>query len=227
MRPLRSIAWSAIAFLSGILLPAASSAAIMTFDNRGAFEAAVSGAALTADPFDNLISGADQILLDSGVTATNSSFSASPLDNAVTTPDGNGGFLYRATVSEPPVVLPDFVTWDFPVPVIGFGFELSGAAIGGLQVAFDGGNGQEAFVFSDIMDVLSGGFAGFVADTAFETIVFSSADKQLIELFFIDDLVFAEAVTAAVPSPTTLPLTLFGIAVLLFYRRKRALAASP
>lgn len=226
MRPLRSIAWSAIAFLSGILLPAASSAAIMTFDNRGTFEAAVTGLTVVEDGFDNRIPGDDLIVFDSGVVSTNSSPSLSNLNNGVVFLDGTGPSLrYTATVSEASGLIPEFVAWSFPNPITGFGFDLANAEVGGLQIGFDGGTGPENFLLSDIFDVLSEGFVGFVADTAFQTIIFSSADPELDEGYSIDNLVFTGA-PAAVPVPTTLPLTLFGIGTLLFFARKRRTVTS-
>ena len=227
MISLKYIGLSAIALAAVILLPSASSAAVITFDDRSAFESAVAGFALTEDSFDNEIPGAEQIVLDSGVVATNAPDSAEPNDNAVLVIEDFGSF-YRNSVNNNSEFLPDTITWDFPMPVIGFGFELAAAATNGVQLALDGGSGLETFIFSDINgDVDFGGFVGFVADTAFETIVFSNANPLSTDSFRIDDLVFAEAgPNVAVPLPSTLPLTLFGIGALLLYRGKRSATAS-
>lgn len=202
-------------------LPTPSSAAIMTFDDRSAFEAAVAGASLIEDAFENPIPGAEQVTFDSGVVSTNLPVSVFPDDNSVVPFNGVDG-IYRNSVNNSTNQLADLITWDFPMPVIGFGFELSAASPDGVEVTFNGGSGIESFLFYDLnSDVTSGGFVGFVADTAFETIFFSNDNPISTDSFNIDDLVFALAASdpTAVPLPTTLPLTLFGIAGLLFFTR--------
>ncbi|WP_282610078.1 hypothetical protein [Pelagibius sp. Alg239-R121] len=225
MRLIQKINWTAIALAGAVLLPAPSFAAIMTFDDRNAFEAAVAGAALTEDPFDNPIPGAEQIALDSGIVSTNAPVSIFPDDNSVV-PFNAGGF-YRNSVSHDTNLLADTITWDFPMPIIGFGFNLSYASPDGVQVTFDGGNGLESFLLHNVSgDVDLGGFVGFVgfvADTAFEAIAFSNDNVLSTDSFNIDNLVFAKATAdpAAVPLPTTVPLTLFGIGGLLLFARRR------
>ncbi len=221
----QNIGWIVIALAVTNLLPTPSSAAIITFDDRNAFEAAVAGAPLLEDPFDNPIPGAEQITLDSGIVSTNAPVSVFLDDNSVV-PFDDGGY-YRNSVNNSTNELADTITWDFPMPIIGFGFGLSEAAPDGVQVTFDGGDGLESFLLHDINgDVSSSGFigfVGFVADTAFETIVFSNDNVLSTDSFNIDDLVFALAASdpTVVPLPTTLPLTLFGIAGLLYCGRRR------
>lgn len=217
--------WAAIAIIGAILLPSPASAAIMAFDDRSAFEAAVAGAPLVEDAFDNPIAGAEQITLDNGIVSTNAPVSVFPDDNSVVLFDDAGGF-YRNSVNNATNDLADTIIWDFPMPVIGFGFDLFFAATDGLQVTFDGGDGPESFLFYDINnEVTLDGFVGFVADTAFESIVFSNANPLSTDSFNIDNLIFAQGTsdpTVAVPLPTTLPLTLFATGGLLFFARRRA-----
>lgn len=221
MTPARNIGWAAMVLATVSFLPTPSGAAIMTFDDRGAFEAAVAGAPLVEDTFDNPITGAEQITLDSGIVSTNAPVSVFPDDNSVVLFDDAGGF-YRNSVNNSTNQLADTITWDFPMPVIGFGFELSAAAPDGVQLTFDGGNGLESFLLYGInSDAGDGGFIGLVADTAFETIVFSNANLLSTDSFNIDDLVFAVTDRTAVPLPTTVPLTLFAIGGLLFFARRK------
>ena len=215
------LSWAGIALCGAVLLPSPSTAAIMTFDDRSAFEAAVAGSMLFSDAFDTPIPGAEQITLDSGIVSTNSPPSLQGGDNAVVlTGRYNNSVANSGTPSE-------FITWEFPTQVIGFGFDLFGAATDRLQVTFDGGSGLESFIFTDInvdvTDLADGGFVGFLADTAFESIVFSNALNGT-DTFRIDDLSFAEAgPSVAVPLPSTLPLTLLGIGGLLFATRRRGM----
>ena len=222
----RQLSLASAVLLGAVPTPLASSAAVVTFDDRGAFEAAVSGLTLVEDGFDNPIPDGGQIVFDSGVISTRSGPAPAGFNNGVIWPDSTGSSLqYFAAVSEAGVAFPKFVTWSFPNPITGFGFDLSDVGVGELQIGFDGGTGPENFLVSDILDMLSEGFAGFVADTAFQTIIFSTADPEIGEGYLIDNLVFAGA-TAAVPVPTTLPLTLFGIGTLLFFARRRRTVTS-
>ncbi|WP_282610071.1 hypothetical protein [Pelagibius sp. Alg239-R121] len=215
---------AALAFASMALLPVPAGAVIMTFNNEGAFDAAVNGAELVQDPFSKPIPGVLEIVLDSGVVSTNSSNSIIPTHNSVIVSGEAGGF-YNNSVSNEFNTLTEFITWTFPMPVIGFGFDLSDASIGDLQVSFDGGNGLEDFIFTDVNFLTTTtGFVGFVADMAYDSFVISNAIPLSTYSFSIDNLVFAKAApSAAVPLPTTLPLTLFGIGELLWFARARGL----
>lgn len=222
MTLLKNFSWAAISLAILSLLPTPSGAAIMTFDDRGAFEAAVAGASLVEDSFENPIPGAEQITFDSGVTSTNLPVSVFPSDNSVDSFNGSNSF-YRNSVNNATNELADIITWNFPASVIGFGFEVSQAATDGVEVTFNGGDGIESFLLHSLnSDVTSTGFVGFVADTAFETIFFSNDNPISTDSFNIDDLVFALAAPGptAVPLPTTLPLTLFAMAGLLFFTRR-------
>ncbi len=223
MRPFQIVNCAAVALTCTALLSAPSAAAIMTFDDRSLFEAAVAGAPLVEDAFDTPIPGAEQITLDNGIVSTNAPHSIFFDDNSVVLFDDAGGF-YRNSVNNATNDLADSITWDFPMPITGFGFDLFFAATDGLQVTFDGGNGPQSFLFYDInSEVTTDGFVGFLADTAFETIVFSNANPLSTDSFNIDDLIFAKGTSGptAVPLPTTLPLTLFAMGGLLFFARRR------
>lgn len=213
------IGLTGIVLAGAFLLPSESSAAVMTFDDRSAFESAVTGLTLVEDGFDTHIPEGGQIVFDSGVISTRSGPAPSGFNNGVIWPDSSGSSLqYFAAVSKTGFEFPEFVAWSFPNLITGFGFDLSDIDVGGLQIGFDGGNGPENFLISDVLDMLSEGFVGFVADTAFQTIIFSTADPEIGEGYLIDNLVFT-GTTAVVPLPATLPLTLFGIGGLLFFTR--------
>ncbi len=99
--------------------------------------------------------------------------------------------------------------FNFAPSVTAFGGEWDLAGPGGagsgllLTLLFDDNSTQSITPPTSISNVLSGGFFGFVSDTAFKSISLSLGGQGGVETFDADNFQF---VTASVPEPTSLAL---------------------
>lgn len=188
-------------------------AAVVTFDSRSEFEAALSGLAVTEDNFDNPIPAGDTIILDSGIISENSEPSLQASDNSV-----SAGGRYGNTVALGGIA-PDEITWTFPVPVFALGFDVFGIVPNGLQISLNSGMGLQDFVLADITGGSGEGFVGILSDGPFSQIVFSTALVPT-DSFAIDNLTFASA-PSEVPLPAASLLMLAGLAGLWRAMKRR------
>ena len=183
-------------------------AAVIAFDDSGDFTAALpAGVVTTVDTFDNDIAQDLSITLDSGVVSTASSLFNFPVNSVF-------GGVFEVGVDGDGNAAPETITLLFPTPIIGFGFDVEVANnifFQLLEITIDGGAGPETFLFSDFITT-SGteSFAGFVADTAFTTAVFSNP-VIVFNTIEIDNLIFAAA-PAPIPLPAVIWLFLSGLA---------------
>ncbi|MDJ0928638.1 MAG: PEP-CTERM sorting domain-containing protein [Gammaproteobacteria bacterium] len=189
-----------------------ANAVVTTFDDRAAFDAAVAGLIIVDDDFDTDIAQAQSIVFVSGVESINA---APPLsfftDNSVT------GGLYRNALERTNEPVNTSITWTFPVPVTGFGFDVFRADNTGLRVTIDDGSGSQTFLIYDVImgtGNAANGFAGFVGMAPFSTVQFTSAPADF-DSFEMDNLTFAS------PIPVPAAFWLFGSAVLLLARLRR------
>ncbi len=205
--------------LAGLgLLVAASwavpaSATVVTHTNQAAWNAAVGGATVVTDSFDNFIAQGQTITFDSGVMSTNSD-PVSFDDNSV-----NFG-TYNNAVSSTGSGASMSITWDFPMPIFAVSFNVISANSLGLQMTIDDGSGPQTFVANSVIGS-SFGFLGFVGMGSFTQITFSA--NSGFDLFDLDNLAFAKTPMNA-PEPGTLALIGFGLASLGVVRRRRKTA---
>jgi hypothetical protein len=214
------LALVATASIAAALSWAGPAHAVQIFTDRTAWEAALAGAAITTDPFDNAIPPATTLTFDSGVISTGTPSSAG--NNSVDSGFYNGGaggtdqnFAYES------------ITWTFPLPIIGLGVDLFSAAnASGLTLTgnFDGTGDQTISIF-DVLGAPGTGFLGFIGDAPISSILFTDEglpSSSSFEIYQIDNLSFAAAV--AVPEPATLALFGAGLAGLgwIALRRKAA-----
>jgi len=176
------------------------------------FNVAIGGASTTTDPFDNAIPGGVFISFDSGIDSTlaGGNLGFALVDNRVF--DGNFDGGVDGNGSGGALTL----TWDFPFPVIGFAFDIFGAAFVDVTIVGSG-------TFFDISTEIGGlnGFFGIVdAVTPFSAVEFSLQNSSSFDSFEVDNLVFARA-PAAVPEPATLALFGAGLLGMGFLRRRR------
>lgn len=196
-----------------VLTPAAN--AFNVFTSRAAWEAAIAGATITTDPFDNDIAQAQSITLDSGIISTNSdpvgfddnSVSGGVYNNAT---DGNG-----STAAET-------VTWDFPEAIFAYGADFIGVEDGELTLTgnFDGTGDQTLTVSTEIGG--ANGFLGIVGEATFSSIVFGN-NAITDNIFNIDNASFGvQAESQSTPEPSAvIALGLFGLGLGISKRVKR------
>jgi hypothetical protein len=201
--------------------------AYSVFTDRTAWQNAVdaiSGSVTTTDTFSNPIAKAQSIILDSGITSTNSVPPSPPELNHNSVVDfGTGNYFYiNATVTNN-VNASATITWNFPTPVFAFGADFLNANMNALNVSgnFDGTGNQTILVDNTIGGV--DGFLGIVGLANFNPIIFGNSANNEIDTFFIDNASFAtQSATPATPEPNAMvALVLLGGGFFLNRNRKQ------
>ena len=211
----------AATILGAVSLPGPAEA-FAVYTDRDEWLAALAGYTIINETFDNNINHADTITFDSGVVSTG-------------TPDGrsatnrvNAGVYDGSVADGESSSVFDTITWTFPVPIIGFGMDLSSGATGDVLTLtgdFDG-TGEQVI---NVLTVLGGngtGFLGIIGTASFTSILLSDANASSLpgENFQVDNLSFAT--TAQVPEPATLALFGAGLAGLGWIARRRKSVAT-
>lgn len=203
MRPL-----SMLGLLVTLLAPGLdASAALVSFTSRAAWEAALPGTAVQQnEDFDYIIADADSITFDSGVVSAGVNPSGDAR-NRVT------GSRYAATVNIDGTNGYDTITWTFPGPVIAFGADwFTTNTLDGATVSLAG----STFFFGDFLGSPGDGFLGFVNDTPFASVTFSTNGGTGNEFFQADDLTFV-----VVGEPAGIALFVLGAALAPVARRRQ------
>lgn len=158
------------------------------------------GVSITNDNFNYLRANADSIEFSSGVISTGFN-TITPAQNLI------DGERYTAIVNSDGVNGYDAITWHFPHPVFAFAADwFSMNSLDGVSVEIAG----TAVFFGDILGVPGTGFLGFISDSAFQTITFTTDGGVGNEFFAVDNLRFGG--TLAEP-PTLLLVAVFALLV--------------
>lgn len=192
-----------------VALPLEAQTAVLTFTDRTAWQAALSGP-ISTETFDNVITHADVITFDNGVTST-ASPAGSILGNSVSSGVFNG-YVDSGALQ----FIPDFLTFDFGGPITAFGadFEVLDPGETTLNI------GSLTF-FASLHSTIGGpdGFFGLVSDTAFSDIVlYNPGGGDGGDSFTMDNM---STVSATVPEPTMLALFGLSLASLGIVLRRR------
>jgi len=178
-----------LAFSALLLVPivAQDAFAVSFFTDRPSWEAAVAGATITDDPFDNDIATADVIIFDSGVVSTG--VGSNPTFNQVIS--GH----YEGHVDKDDVLAYESITWDFPSPIIGFGSDFLTGCDGEFLVIISDfeGAGDMTVNLDDHLPGNCDGFFGIVSSSSFQLVTYTSGTGGLAsaEFWTMDDLSFA------------------------------------
>ncbi len=199
----------------GVGVLAQSADALTLFTDRAAWEAAIAGATITTDPFDNNIAQGQSITLDSGIISTNSD----PVrfdDNSV-----SGGIYLNATDGDG-IGGSETITWDFPEPISAFAADFTNVDDGDLTLTgnFDGTGDVTLTVFDEIGG--EDGFLGIVGEANFSSIVFGN-NTTSADVFQIDNASFAtQSTSESVPEPSSIiAVAMLGSGLLLTKRGKK------
>ncbi|NJP09344.1 MAG: PEP-CTERM sorting domain-containing protein [Leptolyngbyaceae cyanobacterium RU_5_1] len=201
-------------------LDPSSAQAFITYTNRDAFKAAVSGFPITTETFDLDIDNAPTITFASGVVSTGEH---GAIINQVT----SGQYIGDVDTSGE---IPDRfgqIRFQFPTAIAAFGADfLEVTTTSGLTMSgnFDG-TGTQTISFKTLLGFPGTGFLGIVGTAPFSEIIFQ--EEGLLpgnEAFVIDNLVIAEDPTvsaAAVPEPFTILGSLAAIGGGIVLRRRQ------
>ncbi len=237
-------------YFSGLLTAASvvvglpATAAVVTYVDQAAFEAAV-GVPVITEEFDGAASdfAPDSMgnAVGSGITIDVNGPAGSSTDTGPTGLTGNGQLESEVDSSG------DILTigMNFAAPVFGFGFVIqndSQTTASGLDLEEIGILlGGESFILSDILGLSDSSdgnsvssvngtgpqFFGFISDTAFSSLEFVHGDDVAPggvsggnEEFYLNSAVLAPAI-AAVPLPAGLPLLLVGLGGMALVRGRR------
>lgn len=192
-----------------VALPLEAQTAVLTFTDRTAWQAVLSGP-ISTETFDNDITHADVITFDNGVTST-----ASPAGSVFGNLVSSGEFNGSVDSANSPLT-PDFLTFDFGGPIIAFGADFG--LLDPLETTLNIGS---LTFFASLHSRIGGpdGFFGLVSDTAFSDVVLYNLGGN--DFFTMDNM---STVSATVPEPTTLALfglSLAGLGMVLRHRKTR------
>ena len=161
--------------------------AVTFFTDRPSWEAAVAGAPITDDPFDNNIANANVIIFDSGVVSTG--VGSNPTINRVI------GGVYDGHVDKNDALAYESITWNFPNPITGFGADFATACSGGFLVIISDfeGAGDMTVKIDDHLPGDCFGFFGIVSSSSFQSVTYTSGTggPATAEFWNMDDLSFA------------------------------------
>ncbi|MEG3437185.1 PEP-CTERM sorting domain-containing protein [Pannus brasiliensis CCIBt3594] len=190
-----------------------SARAFTVYTDRAAWQAAVDAlnGVTTTDTFSTDIGSAQSILLDSGITSTNSPEVTLP--NAFNNNSVSGGVYQNAAGG---ATASATITWDFPKSVFAFGADFISANSNGLTLSgnFDGLGIQNILVNNTIGG--ANGFLGVIGTANFSSIFFSSGNG-VVDGFSIQNASFSST-----PEPgTVMALGILGGGLFLSRRDKR------
>jgi hypothetical protein len=162
--------------------------AYTVYTNLSNWQAALNAYTITNDSFSNDISSNQTILLDSGITATNSGPAVLP--NPPFNNNSVAAGVYGNAVQAGSGTASNTVTWAFPDLVVAFGADFISANAGALTLNgdFDGLGVQSILV----NDTIGGGdgFLGVIGTAPFGTVTFSNATTT-VDSFRVDNAAFA------------------------------------
>ncbi|MFN7678715.1 MAG: PEP-CTERM sorting domain-containing protein [Cyanobacteriota bacterium] len=196
--------------------PAQAYTVTTSFSN---WQAVLSGYVITTDPMDTVIASAQTILLDSGITSTNSGPITLPNppynNNSV-----NASGIYNNAVqggSGVGVTASNTINWIFPSPVVAFGAFFQSASSGRLNLAADfDGMGIQTLLVNETM-MASTGFLGIIGTVPFTNVTFGNA-TDTVDGFGIDQAAFA---------PVPGPLPVLGASAALGWSRRLRRRIAP
>jgi hypothetical protein len=194
--------------------------AYSVFTNRTAWQNAVdaiSGSVTTTDTFSNPIASAQSIILDSGITSTNSFPPSVSFPNNTVFADS-----YLNATNSSAFNASATITWNFPTPVFAFGADFLNTNINRLNISgnFDG-TGNETILVNNTIGGPDG-FLGIVGLANFNPIIFGNSTNTA-DGFGIDNASFAtQSATPATPEPNAMvALVLLGGGFFLNRNRKQ------
>lgn len=217
-----SLKWTLYSLMlsTGLALASTASAALVTYTDEASFLAALGSASV--ETLDSLTSD----IAPSGSTDLGA-FSISgntTVDAPTTLININGTTNLFINIS-----YGGYMDFTFDTPIKAFGVTMVNSRLQLLNINFDRvGRGFTEYPAIDayhsqdpyVSDISFSGFLGFIWDTAFNRVVFSSAAGCCSSTFAVDNITYATEVSAPVPEPSTVALFSLGLLGIAGVKRK-------